>query len=445
MADDYDAAVDARERPELSPEDARPTAIDRSVTPRHFAGFDGLRAIAATTVLLVHTAIISGFTFKSSLGNYTSRLEIGVSIFFLISGFLLYRPFAVSHLSGRRSPITGRFWERRILRIVPAYWLALTLLTYVFHIVEMGPGIGNIFIHYFFLQIYFPSSLAYGIGPAWSLCTEMSFYLVLPGIAAIVGSRRRSQKNQMVRELISIATLYMISLCFRWWWTHLPMFKAANGQLHPTCGLHCSSHDLLLSVTNLWLPAQVDLFALGMLLAVLSAWWSERESEPAWLSNRYMPWLSWIGAGVAFWSVSHLGLPRSPIGIPLPVPAMEMHALYGLFAFFLLIPAVFGPEDRSLIRRFLRCWPVASIGVVSYGIYLWHIGVAQKVTSATGYSTFTIPFGVLTIFTFVFTTAIASISYFGLEKQMLRIKGRLGWWNRPSGTPLSEADQVLSK
>src|ERR1700722_19903176 len=75
-----------------------------SVKPRHFACFDGLRSIAAVSVLLLHTAWISGFTSRSWLGAYTSRLEIGVSVFFLISGFLLYRPFAVSHLAGLAAP-----------------------------------------------------------------------------------------------------------------------------------------------------------------------------------------------------------------------------------------------------------------------------------------------------------------------------------------------------
>ena len=39
---------------------------------------------------------------------------------------------------------------------------------------------------------------------------------------------------------------------------------------------------------------------------------------------------------------------------------------------FLLLPAVFGPQDRGLIRRGLRSWPMASLGVISYGVYVWH-------------------------------------------------------------------------
>jgi peptidoglycan/LPS O-acetylase OafA/YrhL len=102
------------------------------------------------------------------------------SSFFLVSGFLLYRPFVLSYLSGERSPNTRRFWQRRLLRIMPAYWLALTLLAYVFHLVAMGPGLQGVVCQYLFLQIYFTTQIFFGISQAWSLCTEMSFYLVPP-------------------------------------------------------------------------------------------------------------------------------------------------------------------------------------------------------------------------------------------------------------------------
>jgi peptidoglycan/LPS O-acetylase OafA/YrhL len=155
--------------------------------PHHFPCFDGLRAIAAVSVLLIHTAWFSGFTVRSSLGIYTSRLEIGVSVFFLISGFLLYRPFAVAHILGQEAPSTRNFWVRRLLRIVPAYWLALSVLTYGFRIISLGRGWEGVLCHYLFLQIYIPSQIPYGIGPAWSLCVEVSFYLFLPLYAGLIG------------------------------------------------------------------------------------------------------------------------------------------------------------------------------------------------------------------------------------------------------------------
>ncbi len=236
--------------------------------PRHFPCFDGLRAIAAIFVLLLHTAWVSGFTLRYSLGIYTGRLEIGVSVFFLISGFLLYRPFALSHLSERPAPNVRRFWQRRFLRIVPAYWLALTVLTFVFRITTVGPGWQGFFAHYFFLQIYLPTGDFNGITQAWSLCTEVSFYLFLPLYAAVVGFRRRAPQRQLVWELVGLGVLTAISFAFRWWSLHLPILTVRNGKIVAICAPNCGTHATWPSLMPAWLPSYLDLFALGMLLAV---------------------------------------------------------------------------------------------------------------------------------------------------------------------------------
>jgi peptidoglycan/LPS O-acetylase OafA/YrhL len=415
------------------------------VKPRHFAGFDGLRAIAAISVLLLHTAFASGFTMRSTFGTYTSRFEIGVSVFFLISGFLLYRPFAVSHLAGRASPNTRRFWERRLLRIVPAYWLALTVLSYVVHLVNLGDGWQEVAIHYFFLQIYFPKAVFFGIPQAWSICTEMSFYLFLPAYAAVLGLRRRMQERQMVAEVVGIAFLFVISLGFRWWSTNLPFIRVVNGHFQAVCYPDCGTRAPVPALMVDWLPARLDLFAFGMLLAVLSAWWTERNSEPGWLSNRWMPWLSWIGAAGAFVLASHLGVSRSPLFLTTPIQGIQLQTLYGVFAFLLLLPAVFGPPDRSLIRKFLQFWPITALGVISYGIYLWHLDLINQILSWTGWHKGAIPYWQLVMSVLAISVVVASISYFGLEKPMLRIKGHLGWWSRSSAPHCAESEDVLTQ
>jgi peptidoglycan/LPS O-acetylase OafA/YrhL len=400
--------------------------------PRHFACFDGLRAIAALSVLFLHTAWISGFTMRSSLGAYTSRLEIGVSVFFLISGFLLYRPFAVSHLTGRPAPNKRRFWERRLLRIVPAYWLALTLLTYVFHAISLGPGWQGVAVHYFFLQIYFPTAITNGITQAWSLCTEMVFYLFVPLYASLVVMRRKSQVNQLVRELAGVVVLYLISLGFRYWALHLPVFKVVDGKWVGLCGNHCFTDPTYATLLPSWFPSYLDMFALGILLAVASVWFAERESEPSWLRSPLMPWISWSAAALTFVWVSHVVTDHSILELSTVRVDMEKQALYGLFAFFLLLPAVFGPQDRSVIRRLLRSWPMVSIGVISYGIYLWHLDLTFQFLKWTGQHPGGEPFWLLASVVLVISIAFASASYFGLERPILRRKSQLSWWDRRS-------------
>ena len=441
--------------PDHAPEDGRippstgatATALPSgpTVAPHHFPAFDGLRAIAAILVLLVHTSFISGITFTSPFGIYTGRMEIGVSVFFLISGFLLYRPFAISHLTANPAPRTGAFWERRILRIVPAYWVALTVTTYVLHVTKIDPGIRQVAIHYLFLQIYFPSSATMGLGQAWSLCTEMSFYLALPAIAWAIGRRRRSQDRQVRAELVAIAVLYLVSVAFRLWALNLPVTKLVDGQPQFICVPHCAVSAPVALVLPLWLPARIDLFALGMLLAVGSAWWSERRSEPLWLSARWVPWAAWAGAAVVFWATAHLGSPLSPTTPQSPAREMAMQALYGAFAFLVLVPAVFGPQDRSAVRRLLRSWPMAALGVISYGIFLWHLPIANEYLKVTNTPVFAASFWVLTSVVFVASVVVASASYFGLEKPFLRLKGRIGWWNRPTGRAAAEQAEELTR
>ena len=386
--------------------------------------------MAAVFVLLLHTAWVSGFTERSSWGSYTSRLEIGVSVFFLISGFLLYRPFALSHLSERKPPNIKHFWQRRFLRIVPAYWLALTVLTFVFGVTTVGPGWQGFLIHYFFLQVYSPTAVFDGITQAWSLCTEVTFYLFLPLYAALIALRRRSPQRQLAWELGGLLVLTAISYAFRWWFLHLPVLTVRSGKVVAICAPNCGTHAPWPALMPSWLPSYLDLFALGMLLAVVSVWFSERDWEPSWLRHPLMPWVSWACAAFVFWAVSHVVKDKSILYFITPDANIARQALYGAFAFFLLLPAVFGPQDRSLLRRLLRSWPMVALGVISYGIYLWHLDLITLFLQWTGWRPGQEPFWLLALAVFALSVAFASASYFALERPLLRLKGRISWWGR---------------
>lgn len=108
--------------------------------PRHprFPLVDGLRAIAVLCVVLVHA---HGFADAGTTGpanRLLGQMGIGVTIFFVISGFLLYRPFIAHRTGGAGAPPVLTYAKRRLLRIYPAYWLALTVLV-------IAPGLVGVY------------------------------------------------------------------------------------------------------------------------------------------------------------------------------------------------------------------------------------------------------------------------------------------------------------
>jgi peptidoglycan/LPS O-acetylase OafA/YrhL len=388
--------------------------IDRrpSRSADRFPCFDGLRAIAALTVIGVHTTFASGFTGRSGVGNYTSRLEIGVSVFFVISGFLLYRPFATAHFGWTAPPGTSAFWGRRLRRIIPAYWVAFVVVSYLLHADTVHPGLGSLAIYLGFAQIYSAHYALSGITQAWSLCTEMSFYLLLPVWAICVGRKRRSGEAQLRRELAGLAALTALSFGFRIWVLQW--------------------HSALAPTMPNWLPAYTDLFALGMLLAVLSAYLSVTDRRPAWLWHPALPVASWAVAVAAFVAVSNIGLPLTPI-TPSPVgPSLLRQTLSGVFAFGLVVPAVFGAQEHGFIRAMLRSRALVLVGVVSYGVYLWHEAAMNLFLRWTHDRLFTIPLWELSGAVTAMAVLAAAVSYLLLERPFLR--GSSGVFSRSAHT-----------
>jgi peptidoglycan/LPS O-acetylase OafA/YrhL len=372
-------------------------------TSRHFPCFDGFRALAALSVVGVHTAFVSGFTTRSRLGSYTARLEIGVAVFFLISGFLLYRPFVAAHLDGRRLA-TRPFLRRRVLRIVPLYWFVLALATWGLHAVKIH-DLAGVVILFGFLQIYSRTYVFRGISAAWSLCTEVTYYLFLPVYARALTRRRRPPEAQVRAELMGVGLLILASLAFR----------VVMISLRPP------RWDLMMS----WLPGMLDLFAVGMGLAVASAWAQRRDREPEVLRHPAMPWLSWALAGAAFWAVSaHAGIPRLPLYTQTLGMNLSRQTLYALFAMFLLLPGIFGPQDRGLPRRLLTSRAVHWAGIASYGIYLWHEVWITKLLAWRHLPLFGVHlpylFGAVT----AITLAVSAVTYALVERPFLRLKGR---------------------
>jgi peptidoglycan/LPS O-acetylase OafA/YrhL len=342
-------------------------------------------------------------------------------VFFLISGFLLYRPFVAAHLAGRPGPAVRPYLTRRLLRIVPAYWVALLVAAYVLHTITPPlRDAKSIVIYFGFLQVYFSHYVLGGISAAWTLCVEMTFYLLLPLYAAIVTACSR-RRGQLRAELAGIAALMVVSLVAK-----VIVYARVSGQQ---------------TGAGTWLPAQLDLFALGMVLAVASVWWSDHGRQPAVLARRWMPGASWAVALVLFWVVStQVGLPRVPVYLATLAQAVSRQWLYGGFAFFLLLPAVFGPQDHGWIRRALRSRPMVAVGSISYGIYLWHETWMLKVLQWLHRPLFTMSFLKLTLAVAALSGVCALASLVLVEQPAQRLGRR---WRPGASLPKGGADVAV--
>lgn len=393
--------------------------MDQSSPPRAswLPCADGLRATAATAVFLHHASFLTGVTFNSRAGAFFARFDIGVPIFFALSGFLLSRPYIDAILDGGPLPDWRAFYRRRVLRIVPAYWVALTA-TYVWLRPDSATGAHGIDypLHYLFLQIYPADTFPRGISPAWTLAVEATFYAALP-ILAVLAYRYllpvRTTSRRALLLLGSLMTALLASLAYR------TVLYGAGRPLQAV----------------LWLPGMFGEFAVGISIALLASWAQRREvARPisAFLGRHDLLWWSFAALLLIFQS-TQLGLER---GLAHANWDRELYSevVRIAIATFLLLPVAFGPQDRGLVRRVLRSWPVASLGVISYGVFLWHVPLIEAVINWTGRQPFldwTKPgMGVFSgdvltpvVLAFGCSVLAGTVSWFVIEKPLIRLGG----------------------
>ncbi len=417
--------VVARPLRQVAPRGAAGTAVPR--TAAVFPCFDGLRAIAASLVIVVHAAFYAGITTSTSLGPYTARGEIGVAVFFLISGFLLYRPFAAAHLAGAGAPDVAGFLVRRFLRIVPLYWVALgvTLLAVGDDRIDVH-GFPGLLQCLFFVQGYREEWALQGLTQAWTLDVEVAFYLSLPVYAWLLSRRRelRSPRAQLRAELVGVAALFAVG-------------KAVHRAVIPVEGG-------VLDGWGVWLPVWWDLFAMGMAVAVVSSWYAQHGRSPRWAGVRGSGTACWAAAVFCYWVAStRIGLPLSPVYDATVAQDLSRHLCYGLFGFFLILPAVFGRVDRGWVRPLLASRPMAFLGLISYGLYLWHVTVIHLVLEYSGWPLWRAPHIPFLLFVFGVTIAVSSATYVLVERPCMMLGRR--WARRlrerragiPSPPPLA--------
>jgi peptidoglycan/LPS O-acetylase OafA/YrhL len=369
-----------------------------SVQNPRFPLFDSLRAIAALSVLLFHIAfVLRGFA-KPGYGPYLIELNIGVPIFFLISGFLLYRPFVAARLADDRLPAVGPYAIRRFSRIAPAYWVALPIVA----VWTSLPAVLHNPLPYFgFAEVYDRKTLISGYGIAWTLCVEVSFYALLPLWAlAIRRLPGRSPRQVALTEAVPLVLVFAAALVW-----NATQTEVSRGQV-------------VFTPEVATLPAFLDHFALGMALAVASVGLAGRESQP--LATRVVQrasWLPWVLAAGAYVALCNVDRSSGVAG------GVARHELRGVVALCVLLPAVFGDTQGGAVRRLLADRRLQWVGLISYSLYLWHPAITRKIALADWEPTLSWPgFAVAAI---VVSIAVAAASFYLVERPALRIGRRL--------------------
>lgn len=332
---------------------------------------DGVRAIAAFAVLLFHVSMEAGTALEPGfLGALLSRGEIGVPIFFTLSGLLLYRPWAAALLTGSPAPDVGRYLWKRFFRIIPAYWLVVAVALALWggaHRDDLWTWAQMLFL----VHTYDVSPWWFGLGPKglgqmWSLAVELTFYLTLPLMAAALrafalraGPDVAARAKRLLLGLAIFGALSYVYTIFEYWPDYRPWM-------------------------NVWLPRSWTFFVPGMALAVLTVWAGARPGRARRLTVALASsWGSlWLIAALAY------AIAATPVTGPRFVglggiwTALYEQALYTLIAFCLVAPAAVEPAAQ--VRRMLGGRVMSYLGQISYGVFLWQFVVIYLWYDFTG-------------------------------------------------------------
>jgi peptidoglycan/LPS O-acetylase OafA/YrhL/4-amino-4-deoxy-L-arabinose transferase-like glycosyltransferase len=407
---------------------------------------EGLRAVAALAVLVTHVSL-NAMGNRGPFGGMLARLDVGVAVFFVLSGYLLYRPFARAILRDEPLPSIRRYFRHRLLRIVPAYWLVV-VASFLFPLATglVQPTIGfsaapvgetsvplwTMARFATFTQVYWRDSLAGPFPQAWTLATEMAFYLVLPVIAVVMSRRRASDRAGRFRQQgLLLAVMVAGALLFR---LAMVLFTAP----------YQSGADRATSITQLgaWLPNHLDLFAVGMGLAVLAIERDDRgpgrsfgDRLEAMLGRSWAAGASVLVAfGVLALAGYGMGLGRTDLSHGRAGEFLRAGA-YLVVALALVLPCVFGTGRGGAYRAFLSTRPMQFLGRISYGIYLWQILVIGRWVSSPFTPGGPLParnpglqfnaaFWPMLAWTAGVTIALAALTWYLVEKPALRFKDR---------------------
>jgi peptidoglycan/LPS O-acetylase OafA/YrhL len=318
---------------------------------------DGLRALAVLLVVLFHAwTFVPGYIQPGqNAANYALFYgKTGVQLFFVLSGFLLFLPYAQWVFGLRERPSTLMFYKRRALRVGPAYWVSLVILILTAPLTFAA--LRDLAVHLVFLSNT-SWQTAFSInGVYWTMAIEVQFYALLPAIAWAM--RALALKIGALRSmLLMFCLLVLISLIshalgniaalgtipvfstFLINYSSMPYWLAVFG-----CGIACSMIYTYLIRTARLKRRQVRripgictrLFVLGVLLALALAF------------------------------------------VPLLHKLFVLDLLFGLAYAGMLMGVLFG---ASILRKPFESRAMRFVGLISYSFYIWHRVVLHVLSS----------------------------------------------------------------
>jgi peptidoglycan/LPS O-acetylase OafA/YrhL len=362
----------------------------------HLFVLDGVRAVACLGVLSYHANFLArnyGIwnPLKSNLWNPLKDTnaaliyfgESGVILFFLLSGFLLFLPFAKVLLFDGKWPSVKRFYLRRTFRIIPGYFVALFLIILFFH-PEFFHAVHRSQL-FELLTFRMSNDLSQQVnGPFWTLAIEFQFYMLLPILAWLFSMIvRRGTLSWRVTKLTGcLLVMFAWGLLSRYWGSSI-IDTPAQISLQQ---LFLILKPYVYGDTGKYF----EVFAVGMWIAIIYVYTQHAPNREVWL-KRFQRWSVWMFlAGLlilVFLSLLHLYY--------INIDPYDYHKYDPVFSFLDPYTRLFSQiwvQWRSVgysicyglcmyallygsgYLKWSFEWPVLRwIGLISFSLYMWHL------------------------------------------------------------------------
>jgi peptidoglycan/LPS O-acetylase OafA/YrhL len=367
----------------LSPE-AAPAPAASGV---HFAWLDPLRGFAALSVLAAHLVMLAALPIPTWYPVAWFRIGfLGVDLFFAISGAVILLSLAAlqrRHGDAWRRP----FAWRRLARIVPLYLLTCAAFVLLVRpdILQRPDAAQVVLAHLFFVQNLFPSTHGVINGPSWTLGVEMQFYALM----LLAGP-------WLLR--MSVLRLASLGVAVGVGWRALVWWRLVQGEAEPDTNL-----------TFIWstqLPGVIDEFVGGM---VAARWWMQRRDRGQAPGARAALGLG-LAALLAWAAVIAAMHAAMPVYWTSPWSVIGLRSGFALAAGLSVAAVLACPAPR----HGRSAWRLG--GDLSYGIYLWHMGVLLLLQGwLSGWSPWAFGAAVLGL-----TLLLSGLGWFLVERPAMR-------------------------